>query len=140
VPSVPLRSPLMRICPCEHLRRTRAIHMVFFHASTDFRRNQNCSEIQLVASDQRGPTYFFTSQLGSWQADGKGGVVGKTIDFDYPPNADVARIDYSIRFDPVLNQASGTETLTTFPLQKNPFGGGGTVPGTYTFTGQLVKP
>jgi hypothetical protein len=94
----------------------------------------------VVASDQGGPTYFFTSQLGSWQADGKGGVVGKTIDFDYPPNADVARIDYTIRFDPVLNEASGTETLTTFPLQGNPFGGGGTVLGTYTFTGQLVKP
>jgi hypothetical protein len=96
--------------------------------------------MSVVAADQGGPTYFFSSQLGSWQADGNGGVVGKTLDFDYPPNADVARIDYTIRFDTSLNQASGTETLTTFPLQGNPFGAGGTVLGTYTFTAQLVKP
>jgi hypothetical protein len=96
--------------------------------------------MSVVAADQGGPTYFFSSQLGSWKSDGQGGVVGKTLDFDYPPNADVARIDYTIRFDPALGQATGTETLTTFPLQGNPFGGGGTLLGTYTFTGELVKP
>jgi hypothetical protein len=96
--------------------------------------------MSVVAADQGGPTYFFSSQLGSWKPDGMGGVIGKTLDFDYPPNADVARIDYTIRFDPVLNQATGTETLTTFPLQGNPFGGGGTLLGTYTFTGELVIP
>jgi hypothetical protein len=96
--------------------------------------------MSVVAADQGGPTYFFSSQLGSWKSDGLGGVVGKTLDFDYPPNADVARIDYTIRFDPALGQATGTETLTTFPLQGNPFGGGGTLLGTYTFTGELVKP
>jgi hypothetical protein len=96
--------------------------------------------MSVVAADQGGPTYFFSSQLGSWKSDGLGGVVGKTLDFDYPPNADVARIDYTIRFDPALGQATGTETLTTFPLQGNPFAGGGTLLGTYTFTGELVKP
>jgi hypothetical protein len=96
--------------------------------------------MSVVAADQGGPTYFFSSQLGSWQPDGKGGVVGKTIDFDYPPNADVARIDYTISFNSALGQATGTETLTTFPLQGDPFGSGGTSLGTYTFTGELVKP
>jgi hypothetical protein len=96
--------------------------------------------MSVVAADQGGPTYFFSSQLGSWQPDGKGGVVGKTIDFDYPPNADVARIDYTISFNSALGQATGTETLTTFPLQGDPFGTGGTSLGNYTFTGVLVKP
>jgi hypothetical protein len=72
--------------------------------------------------------------------DGKGGVVGKTLDFDYHPNADVARIDYTINFDPVLGQSTGTETPTTFPLQGDRLGSGGTLLGTYTFTGELLKP
>jgi hypothetical protein len=96
--------------------------------------------MSVVAADQGGPTYFFTSQLGSWKPDGKGGVVAKTIDFDYPPNADVARIDYTISFDPAHDRATGTETLTSFPLQGNPLDGGGTLLGTFTFTGELVKP
>jgi hypothetical protein len=96
--------------------------------------------MSVVAADQGGPTFFFTSQLGSWKPDGHGGVVGKTLDFDYPPNADVARIDYTVSFDPAHDSATGTETLTTFPLQGNPLDGGGTVLGTYTFTGELVKP
>jgi hypothetical protein len=96
--------------------------------------------MSVVAADQGGPTFFFTSQLGSWKPDGKGGVVAKTLDFDYPPNADVARIDYTISFDPGHDQVTGTETLTTFPLQGNPLDGGGTVLGTFTFIGELVKP
>ena len=96
--------------------------------------------MSVVAADQGGPTFFFTSQLGSWKPDGKGGVVAKTIDFDYPPNADVVRIDYTISFDPDHDQATGTETLTAFPLQGNPLDGGGTLLTTAIFTGELVKP
>jgi hypothetical protein len=96
--------------------------------------------MSVVAADQGGPTSFFTSQLGSWKPDGKGGVVAKTIDFDYPPNADVVRIDYTISFDTDHDRATGTETLTSFPLEGNPLDGGGTVLGTFTFTGELVKP
>jgi hypothetical protein len=96
--------------------------------------------MSVVAADQGGPTSFFTSQLGSWKPDGKGGVVGKTLDFDYPPNADVVRIDYTISFDSDHDQVTGTETLTSFPLQGNPLDGGGTSLGTFTFTGELVKP
>jgi hypothetical protein len=96
--------------------------------------------MSVVAADQGGPTFFFTSQLGSWKPDGKGGVVAKTLDFDYPPNADVVRIDYTISFVPGHDQVTGTETLTSFPLQGNPLDGGGTVLGTFTFIGELVKP
>jgi hypothetical protein len=96
--------------------------------------------MSVVAADQGGPTFFFSSQLGSWKPDGKGGVIGKTIDFDYPPNADVARIDYTIRFDSDHDRATGTEILTVFPLQGNPLDGGGTLLTTATFTAELVKP
>jgi hypothetical protein len=96
--------------------------------------------MSVVAADQGGPTFFFTSQLGSWRPDGKRGVVGKTLDFDYPPNADVARIDYTISFDPDYDRVTGTEILTSFPLQGNPLDGGGTALGTFTFTGELIKP
>ena len=96
--------------------------------------------MSVVAADQGGPTFFFTSQLGSWKPDGKGGVIGRTLDFDYPPNADVVRIDYTITFDPDHDRATGTETLTSFPLQGNPLDGGGTLLGTFTFTGESVKP
>jgi hypothetical protein len=96
--------------------------------------------MSVVAADQGGPTSFFTSQLGSWKPDGKGGVVAKTIDFDYPPNADVVRIDYTISFDPDDDRATGTETLIAFPLQGNPLDGGGTILATATFAGELVKP
>ena len=57
-----------------------------------------------VEADSGGPTYYFTGEFGSWRPDGKGGAVGRTIDFDFfvghpvNPNGDVARIDYTISF------------------------------------------
>ena len=32
--------------------------------------------LSAIDSDQGGPTFFFTSQLGAWREDGKEGVVG----------------------------------------------------------------
>ena len=55
--------------------------------------------LSVVDSGQGGPSFFFTSQLGAWKPDGNGRVVAKTVDFDYPPSADVARLDYSLRFE-----------------------------------------
>jgi hypothetical protein len=101
-----------------------------------------------VDADSGGPTYYFTGEFGSWRPDGKGGAVGRTIDFDlYPhylyPNGDVARIDYTISFQndgPRIVGIVGTHTITIFPLQGNPFDGGGTNAGTFNFTGQLITP
>jgi len=92
--------------------------------------------LSVIDSGQGGP-FHFTSQLGTWGANGKGAVVGRTIDFDFPPSADVARLDWTFQFG--SNQTiSGTVTVTTFPLTANPLDGGGTVIGTFTFTGYHV--
>ena len=91
-------------------------------------------------SGQGGPTFFFSSQLGSWKPNTSGGVVARTIDFDYPPNADVARLDYTLQFTNKGTQITGTITLTIFPLTGDPLGSGGTVVGTFTFTGDVVAP
>jgi hypothetical protein len=96
--------------------------------------------MSVIDSGQGGPTFFFTSQLGSWRPDGNGGIVARTIDFDYPPNADTARLDYTIRFEQGGDQTTGTITLTTFPLTGDPLDGGGTVAGKFTFVGQIVQP
>jgi hypothetical protein len=95
--------------------------------------------ISVTDSGQGGPTFFFTSQLGSWKLS-KTGLVATTIDFDYPPNADVARANYTFSFGPTPGQISGTITLTVFPLEADPQGSGGTVVGTFTFTGEIIKP
>ena len=83
---------------------------------------------------------MFTSQLGSWKPDGRGGLVARTIDFDFPPNADVARLDYTLQFAHGGREVTGTITLRTFGLQDDPLNGGGTVAGSFTFTGTLVTP
>lgn len=94
--------------------------------------------ISVIDSGQGGPSFYFSSQLGSWKWDGKGGVVAKTVDFNYPPDAASARLDYKISFDKDGDHVSGTITLITFPLLGDPLDGGGTVVGTFTFTGELV--
>ena len=97
--------------------------------------------MSVIDSGQGGPTYFFSSQLGSWKPDGKGRIVARTIDFDVPQNpGGVVRGDYTISFAQDRSQATGTITVTTFPLETNPFDGEGTVLGTFTFVGELIKP
>jgi hypothetical protein len=94
-----------------------------------------------------GPNYYFSGEFGSWRPDGTGGAVGRVLDFDFYghtvyPNGDVGRVDYTISFpdDGPAGRIVGTETVTIFPLQSNPFGGGGTNLGTFNFTGQLITP
>lgn len=55
-------------------------------------------------------------------------------------NADVARLDYTMSFSQDGRQATGTITLIEFPLQGDPLDGGGTVVGTFTFAGELIRP
>lgn len=95
--------------------------------------------MSVIDSGQGGPAFLFSSQLGAWRPDTTGGVVARTIDFDFP-NVDVSRVDYTIKFSQKGTRISGTVTVTTFPLQGNPLDGGGTVAGTSTFVGQLIQP
>jgi hypothetical protein len=93
-----------------------------------------------INSEQGGPTFFFTSQLGSWKSGNAGSLLARTIDFDFPPNADVARLDYTVNFSSDRTQVTGTIALRTFPLQGDPLDGDGTVVGIFTFIGTLVTP
>jgi hypothetical protein len=94
--------------------------------------------MSVIDSGQGGPQFFFSSQLGAWHVGGNGVVTGRTIDFDFP-SADIARLDYTIHFG-ANGSATGTITLTNFPLHANPLGGGGTVVGTFTFTAYSIAP
>ena len=92
-------------------------------------------------SGQQGPSFFFSSQLGSWKPDGNRRIVARTIDFDFPPSPDVARVDYTISFAQNRSQVTGTITLRTFSLEDgNPLEDEGTLIGTFTFVGEWIKP
>jgi hypothetical protein len=97
--------------------------------------------MSVTDSAEGGPSYFFTSELGSWKQDGSGRIIARTIDFDYPPNADVARLDFTLNLTPDGNLMAGTAVLTTYPLEDpNPLQGEGTNFGTFTITGEVIKP
>ena len=97
--------------------------------------------MSVTNSGQQGPAFFFSSQLGSWKPDGNRKIVARTIDFNFPPSPDVARVDYTFSFAQDRSQVTGTITLMTFPLENgNPLDGEGTVIGNFTFVGELIKP
>lgn len=92
-------------------------------------------------SNENSPTEHFSGELGLWRFDDDGGVITKSINFDFPPNADIARLDRTIKFEQNRTKISGTFTVTVFPLQTgNPQGPGGTVIFSGNFTGNLVTP
>jgi hypothetical protein len=97
--------------------------------------------LSAIDSGQGGPTFLFSSQLGAWKPDGNGGVVGRTLDFDFPQTQDtMARLDYTFTFSDNGTQVTGTITLTSFPLTGDPLDGDGTMLGEFTFTGTRVTP
>jgi hypothetical protein len=82
----------------------------------------------------------------SWQLNSAGDIspsqsliAGRTVEFDFPPNSDVARLDYTFKFGPD-GTISGRTSIYFFPLTANPLGSGETSGGTFTFTGYLIKP
>ncbi len=92
-------------------------------------------------SNENSPTEHFSGELGLWRFDDNGGVITKSVNFDFPPNADIARLDRTIKFEQNRTKISGTFTVTVFPLQTgNPQGPGGTVIFSGNFTGNLVTP
>ena len=87
---------------------------------------------------------FFSSQLGSWKFGNAGGLVARTIFFDFT-NMFIDRLDYTATFASNRKQVTGTITVTFFtsfmadPLEPPPPGGGGVFP-LFNFTGTLVTP
>ena len=92
--------------------------------------------IAAVDSGQGGPGVQFSSQRGAWVTSPNAGVTARAFDFSFP-NAGIARVDYD--FTTISGtQVAGTITLTVFPINADPQGSGGTVIGTFNFTGQRV--
>ena len=94
--------------------------------------------LSVIDSGQGGPTFFYSSEQGTWGFNNMGMLVGRTVDFDFSPTADVAATDYTFKFKP-NGTISGTIKFYTFPLTTgNPNDGGGTLGGSFTFTGYRV--
>src|SRR5262249_6232153 len=93
--------------------------------------------VAVIDSGQGGPAFQFSSQQGVWEHRSGGGAVARNLGFSFP-SARIARVGYTLT---TLNndQVSGTIPLTVFPLTGNPLDGGGTVAGTFTFTGTRVR-
>ena len=97
--------------------------------------------MSVTDSAQGGPTFYFSSQLGSWKTDSQGRIAARTIDFNYPPGPGVARLDYSLTLSRDMDQVTGTGTLTIYPLEDgDPLHTDGTVVGNFTLAGELIKP
>jgi hypothetical protein len=90
-----------------------------------------------IDSGQGGPAVLFSSQQGTWERESNGRVEARTLDFSFP-SAGIARVDYNFN-SASADHVSGTITLTVFGLHDNPLDGGGTVVGTFNFTGQRVS-
>jgi len=89
-----------------------------------------------VDSGQGGPGVLFSSQQGNWESAPGGGIIARTLDFSFP-SAGIVRVDYNFTTTNA-QQVAGTITLTVFPLTSDPLDGGGTVVGTFNFTGTRV--
>ena len=94
----------------------------------------------VIFQDQKLTSSFFSSQLGSWKFGNAGGLVARTIFFDFT-NVIIDRLDYTATFASNRTQVTGTITITFFTsFTADPLDGGGTVFGHFNFTGTLVTP
>lgn len=92
--------------------------------------------LSVIDSGQGGPGTQFSSQQGPWISVPGNALAARTLDFSFP-SAGIAVVDYQIKILPD-QQISGTITLTVFALTDNPLNGGGTVVGTFNFTGTKI--
>jgi hypothetical protein len=95
--------------------------------------------VSAILTGQGGPV-FFSSQLGSWKFGNAGGLVARTIFFDFT-NVIIDRLDYTATFAANRTQVTGTITITDFKgFTADPLDGGGFPFGVFNFTGTLVTP
>lgn len=92
--------------------------------------------MSVIDSGQGGPGTQFSSQQGPWVSSPGNTLSARALDFSFP-SAGIAVVDYQINILP-NQQISGTITLTVFALTDNPLNGGGTVVGTFNFTGTKI--
>lgn len=80
---------------------------------------------------------------GSWKCISNKEITGTAFNFNYPTEtfpASIGRSDFRAKFDSLAETVQATITVRTFDLNANPFKDDAPVRGTFTFTGQRVKP
>ena len=85
-------------------------------------------------------TVGFTGAQGTWDCQvqqGQRELQATALDFNTAGDM-IFRTDYQATFDPQAETITGTITLRAFPLAADPLGSGGTVIGTFSFTGQRI--
>jgi hypothetical protein len=81
---------------------------------------------------------FFSSQLGAWKGKCDGTASGRTLEFSFGDGT-ITRLDYSFDGDQPKDTVAGTIVLTSFNLNDDPLGDGGTVIAHWEFTGTQVE-
>jgi hypothetical protein len=95
--------------------------------------------MEVIDSGQEGAGVPFSSQQGVFAPAPGGGLVARTLDFSFPfATQGSARVDWKFNANVPVNQVQGTSTLTLFPPNGNPLDGGGTIAGTFDFSGTRV--
>ena len=95
--------------------------------------------VAVIDSGQEGAGVPFSSQLGAWKNLPGGGVAARTIDWSFPfATQGSARVDYTFSAGIPNDQVQGSIVLTFFPPTGNPLDGGGTLGGTFNFSGTRV--
>ncbi|MDF5716394.1 MAG: hypothetical protein PUP93_21570 [Rhizonema sp. NSF051] len=98
-----------------------------------------------TASNQSGVPSIqpYGNTQGSWKCTSDREITATTLDFNYPtatlPGA-ISKSDFRATFDPKNGTVQATATLRSFSLDANPLNDDAPVVGTFTFTGQRVKP
>jgi hypothetical protein len=85
----------------------------------------------------------FSEQQGSWKCTSGREITSTVLHFNYPTTTlpgSITRSDTRTTFDPEAGTIQGTVTGRTFALNANPLVDDVPVSGTFTFTGQRVKP
>ncbi|MGI2903114.1 hypothetical protein [Tolypothrix sp. VBCCA 56010] len=97
--------------------------------------------VPIQGSDSLRPLYGLVH--GSWKCSSDREVTGTTLNFNYPTAtvpSTISKTDFRATFDPKAQTVQGTVTIKNFDLDANPLVDDAPEVGTFTFTGQRVKP
>ncbi|MEH2385293.1 MAG: hypothetical protein V7K14_05790 [Nostoc sp.] len=85
----------------------------------------------------------FGNIQGSWKCIGDREISATTLNFNYQTAklpASIGRGDFRAKFEPKTGTVQATATLRIFNIKANPLNDYAPVAGTFTFTGQRIKP